>query len=258
MTTGMTRHNHFPPIDWQLVRARLRIPFTSRFLGESKAPNRWDSVVSWPKKVFPCKNLKRKNGWRKLMGKSINGIKEFLHTEVRAPSTLISGSPSIELDEFVVSRCLKTQFEDWHRWSFAQILLQNPRDFLEHATQNIGRPLSQVACVCEIRASLASAAPFYVWQVGARLNGGGRLGFKPCREALEMGGALKCLRGGVWRKIKNAVEFCEDQTKHRKISWYAILGLEWYRWLDRWTSGWGWLQPIEEWSNINVIFLWYW
>jgi len=70
--------------DNQSLRARLRIPFTSRFLGESKAPNRWDSV-------------------------------EFLHTEV--------------------------------------------------------------ACVCEIRTSLASAAPFYVWQ------------------ALEMGGALKCLRG---------------------------------------------------------------
>ena len=28
-----------------------------------------------------------------------------------------------------------------------------------------------------------------------------------------MGGALKCLRGGVSRKVKNAVELCKDLTK---------------------------------------------
>lgn len=78
--------------------------------------------------------------------------KECFHTEVRAPS-YTDLSPSIgTVEVFFTFSC-------------------KPNKFLEHATQNIGAASSKVACVCEIRASLASAAPFYVRQVGERLNG---------------------------------------------------------------------------------------
>eukprot|EP00435_Cladocopium_sp_Y103_P024525 s2683_g6.t1 len=97
--------------DSQSLRARLRIPFTSRFLGSGISKSlaaRWESADAWIK-----------------------------------------------------LRCFTSR-----------VRMERHSDFLQNCPE-----LLKVACVCELRPSLSSAAAFDVWQ------------------ALEMGGALKCLPG---------------------------------------------------------------
>jgi len=104
---------------------------------------------------------------------SINGTKEFLHTEVRAPSLLIAWSPPIELDRVKSNDFFRKKSEHLCQGG---LCLRN--------TNIIGETCSSLLCLAggrELRGELGFKT---------HVNGG-------LDEALEMGGALKCLRGSA-------------------------------------------------------------